>query len=287
MKKNFSLQPLPLLIAFAVLLITLFGFQTSPVTPTTTAKDTLPDRSKKIRNIDEAIKEVDQADDELDLKKYYQDFQKIETGIEKTLQDIHVNEAEIKKQLAAAMKQIDAAKIQASIEKAFKEIDLKQIQASVHQSLNNLEMEKIKLKIDQALNKVDLNQIKADVNASIAKINWDKIKDQLEEVKDIDRLKIEKELQNIRPEIEKSLKAAHLDLERTKRELQVYKTLIGTLRKDGLIQQDHFKIQFAQGALYINDQKQSKEILSKYASILNGLKDFTIISDENHFDIQN
>ncbi|GAC1417918.1 MAG: hypothetical protein NVS9B7_04470 [Flavisolibacter sp.] len=218
MKKNVRFHQIPFLVALTTLLITALGFQTRPLTTTTYLSDTLPDRNKKIRNIDEAIQQVDQAAGDVDLKKYDQDFKKIEAGMEKAVHGIHINEAELKKQLAAAMKQIELAKIQASVEKAFKEIDLKQIQASVHQSLNNLEMEKIKGKLDEAVSKIDLNQIRTEVNASISKINWDKMKDQLEEIKNIDRVKIENELHTIRPELKKSLKEAHRDLEQTKKE---------------------------------------------------------------------
>src|SRR5678815_5590711 len=78
--------------------------------------DTVPKTKtdKKIRDLDDALDEMDKAELKLNMEK-------VKAGIDKAMKE--VDAAKIKMEIDKAMKDVDMEKIKAEIEKAGKEID--------------------------------------------------------------------------------------------------------------------------------------------------------------------
>src|SRR5436190_13478552 len=135
-------------------------------------KDTVtPKKDKKVRELDEANAELDN----IDLKVH----------MEKAMQEV-----------AEAMKQIDGEKMRLDIEKSMKEVDF----------------DKVKMEIDKAMKEVDFAKIEKEVKESMEKIDWNKMKAEMDEVKKINLKEVDqelakarKELERVRPQIEKEL----------------------------------------------------------------------------------
>lgn len=240
----------------AAIVLTTAGFQTQPAKTKQLIVDTVPDRSKKIRDIDDALQELERSKAEVDRSLKEIDFEKMEKEIKEATQNLQLNSEKMKAQIEEAMKQVDAAKIQADIQKSLKE--------------------------------VDAAQLKAEIEASVAKIDWDKMHKELEKAKAVDFEKIEANLKKMKPEIEKSMKEAHASLEKAKKELTAYKNFIDGLDKDGLLnKKENYTIEYKSGELTINGKKQPAEVVNKYNSFLKDKKDFTIKKEADDFNIHN
>jgi len=273
MKRSYLIRFIPVLIIIAALVITGISWQKHPTTTYKKAiTDTIPDRKKKIRDIDDAIEEVDKAKVEVDRSFKDIDWPKINADIKMAMDNIHVNLDEIKANVAASLKDIDVNKIHAEVQQALKEVDAAKINADVAASLKDIDMQKIK----------------AEVQASMDKIDWDQIKVNIDKVKNIDMKKVEAEMRDMKPQIEKSMKEAHESIEKAKKELKEYKSFINDLDKDGLINKNEdYKIEYNNGVLTINGKKQSEEVTNKYSSFLKGHSDFVIKKNADGFDINN
>lgn len=226
------------------------GFNQQSITAKQMKEDTLPVKQgdKKIRDLDDAINEVDRGFDQLNK----------------------IDETRIKAQLDQAMKNLDAAKIQMEMDKAIKEID----------------MSKVKADLDKAMKEVNSEKMKAQIEAAIAKVDVEKIKKQIE-VQKIDLRKAEEQLKKVQPQIEQSMKEARKSLEKAKAELLDYKSFTTDLEKDGLIDtKREYSVKQEDGGLYINGQKQSDAVYNRYKSFLEKHKDFKIEKSADSFNIQ-
>ena len=135
------------------------------------------------------------------------------------------------------------------------------------------------------MKEVDAAKIQAEVQASLAKVDMQKMKTQLEKIKDVDFKKMEEELKNIKPEIEKSLANARIEMENAKKELTAYKDFINDLEKDGLIDKNNYTIEYKKGELLINGKKQPDNVVKKYSAFLKDRKDFNIKKNSDEFNI--
>lgn len=272
MNRNSWIKKIPFVLLVSAFVITAGAFQNKPGSQNGAIRDTVPDPSKKIRNIDEALEQLERSKLEVDRSLKEIDFEKLEKQISEATQNIRLNEQEIKAQVEKAMEQVNAAKIQANVQMALKEADAAKLKADA----------------DKAIKDVDFEKMKAEIETSLAKIDWDKINKDLERVKKTDFSKMEADLQKMKPEIEKSMKEAHENIERAKQELKTYKTLIDGLDKDGLInKKEDYTIEYKTGVLTINGNMQPAEVVNKYSDLLKGHKDFTIKKDAHDFNIQN
>ncbi len=228
MKKHLS----KILIAASVICLSVFSLSAWNQNSNTTRKsenDTIP--GKKIRDLDDALREIDKATIELNKT----DWNKIE------------------KELNDALKKLDVAKMKLDIEKDLREID----------------MTKLKAEMEKAMKEIDVNKIKADVDAALAKIDMDKIKLEMEKVKEIDFEKIQLELKSIKPTIEKTMAEAKVSIEKAKKEIAEYKSFVDDLEKDGLIsKKGEYTIEHKNGELIINNKKQPAEDYNKYRIFL-------------------
>jgi transcriptional regulator of heat shock response len=216
-------------------------------------QDTVPPKKdKKIRDLDEVIAELDNIDLKLQMEKAL-------------------------KEVAEAMKHMDAEKMRLDIEKSMKEVDF----------------EKIKMEVDKAMKDVDLARIEKEVKESLAKIDWDKMKAELDEVKKIDLKEVDqelakakKELENIRPRIEKEMQKAKLEIEKAKIEMKEYKSFVDGLANDGLIdKKEGYSIKNKGGRLIINDKEASDKTYDKYKSFLEKHPKFNIEKNKDDFNI--
>ena len=115
----------------------------------------------------------------------------------------------------------------------------------------------------------------------------EKVRKEIERIKEIELPKIEAEMKKMRPEIEKSLRAAQVNIEKAKAEIQEYKDFESSLEKDGLINKKQYTIEHKNGILTINGQKQPESVYNKYRSFLSKHKELTLKKNEEGLDINN
>ncbi|MBD0332836.1 MAG: hypothetical protein ICV66_09280 [Chitinophagaceae bacterium] len=130
--------------------------------------DTIP--TKKIKDIDDAVRELEKATMEINKT----DWDKIQR---------EVNEA---------MKKIDMAKMKLEVEKQLKEVDVQKIRADVEKAMKEME---VKMK------EIDVNKIKAEVDASLAKVDMEKMRQEIEKIKQIDLTKIKADVEKAKKQI--------------------------------------------------------------------------------------
>ena len=92
--------------------------------------DTVPktkpgDKEKKIRDLDDVLDELNEA-------------------------DLKVNMEKVQKEIAEAMKKIDGEKIRMEMEKAMKEVDMEKIKREVEESMAKVDFNKIKAQMAEA-----------------------------------------------------------------------------------------------------------------------------------------
>ncbi|HEX8356507.1 MAG TPA: hypothetical protein VF610_03810 [Segetibacter sp.] len=164
---------------------------------------------------------------------------------------------------------------------AMKQIDLE---------MKKLEVEMKKLTINQELlvKQFDGDKISQQINESINSMDWDKINDDIEQsVKSTSRAEVAKvkaEMQKVKSELQKqkvnivkldsekikqdvqsAMKNAKESMMKAKEEIKNLQEFTEALEKDGLIDKKKgYKIEVKEGQLYINEQKQSKEVSDKY-----------------------
>jgi membrane protein involved in colicin uptake len=288
MKREFWTRQLPIALLVSALIVTSAVAQNKTGKIKQTATDTLPDRNKKVRDIDDALDELEKSKAEVDRSLKNIDWDKIETDIKTSIKNIDINKEKMKADIDKAMKEVDKVKIQAQVDKAMKEVDMAKVQAELDKNMKEVDMAKIQAQVDKAMKDADMAKIKAEVDASVANVDWDKIKAEIDRVKDVDMEQIESNLKKMKPEIEKSINKAHASIEKAKKEMTEYKNFIDGLDKDGLInKKENYTIEYKSGELTINGKKQPADVVNKYSSFLKGRKDFTIKKDADNFNIDN
>jgi hypothetical protein len=285
MKRNFWLKQLPIALSVSALVITAAAWQGQPGKTAHITTDTIPNKNKKIKDIDDALDQIEKSKQELDRTLQSKDWDK---EMKDALDKVHFDADKMKLQIDEAMKNIDTKKIQEEINNAMKNVDFEKMKVELKENMDKIDVKEMKDEIAKAMKQIDAEKIKADINTSIAKIDMDKLKVELDKVKDIDFKEIEENIKKMRPEIEKSMQTAKESIEKAKKEMLEYKNFINGLDKDGLIDKDkNYKIEYKNGELTINGKKQSDDVVKKYNSFLKGKKDFTIKKDDDGFDIDN
>lgn len=254
-----SIKTLRLLVAFAAIgvAVTLVSWdrkqQTDEFFQKQSIHDTIPQkRDKKIRDLDEAIAELDN----IDIK-------------------VHIEEA--MKQVEQAMKQLDAKKMQLEIEKSMKEVDMAKIKAEVDKAMKEVDFAKIEREVKESMAKIDWDKMKAQLD-EVKNIDLSKMNVELE--------KANEEMKKIGPQLEKELQKAKVEIEKAKVEMKEYKSFVDGLNNDGLInKKDGYSIKHKDGKLIINDKEASAETYKKYRSFLDKHKKFNIEKDNDDFNI--
>lgn len=175
------------------------------------------------------------------------------------------------------------------------DIQMKKLDLQMNQlddQLKKLDFTNIQKQLDIAMKKVDAQKISAEVNQSIKKIDWDRINKEIDEsvakVNKADMMEVKKEMQKVKAELEKqklnmhftvpdidmekikadtenSIKNARKSMEKAKEELNNLKEFTNALQSDGLIDKSKpYKIEVKERELYINGNKQPKNVSEKY-----------------------
>ena len=284
MKRIFWLKQLTIALIVSGLVITATAWQGHPGKTTYTTTDTIPDKNK-IKNIDEALEQLEKSKKELERTLQQKDWEK---EMKEALDKSHFDAEKMKLQIDEAVKQIDAKKMQDQITQAMKAVDLEKMKVELQQNLEKVDVTQMKEQMEKAMKQIDAAKIQADINSSIAKIDLEKIRLELDKVKEIDFKGIEENLKKVKPELEKSMQNAKESIEKAKKDLLEYKSFIDGLDKDGLIDKDkNYTIQYKNGELTVNGKKQPADVVKKYSSFLNGKNDFTIQKNEDNFNIDN
>jgi len=226
--------------------------------------DTVPktkpgDREKKIRDLDDVLDELNEA-------------------------DMKVNMEKVQKEIAEAMKQIDGNKIKIEMEKAMKEVDMDKIRKEVEESMAKVDFTKIKAEMENVMKEVNMAKIQKEVQESMAKVDWDKMNAEMDKVKDIDMKQVEKEMEKVKEEM-KNL-GSKIEKEMAKVEIKEYKEFVNGLESDGLInKKEGYSLKHKDGELLINGKKASEQTYNKYRPFLEKHKKFSIKKDDDDFDI--
>jgi hypothetical protein len=215
--------------------------------------DTIPPKKdKKVRDLDEAIAELEAVDLKIELDKAMEEVNK-------------------------ALKELDVEKIHLDVEKAMKDVDFDKIKTDVEKAMKEVDFAKMEKDVQESLAKIDWNKIKAELD-EVKNIDLSKMEVELTQAKE--------ELKNIGPKLEKELKNAKIEIEKAKTEMKEFKSFVDGLDKEGLInKQDAYSIKYKEGKLTINDKDASAETYKKYGSFLDKHKKFTIEKDNEDFNI--
>jgi hypothetical protein len=274
MKRDFWFKKFPATMLICGLVIIAAAWQGGPSKITHTGTDTVPERNKKVKDIDAALEDLEMSKTEIERSLKEINIEKMNAEIRESLKNVHMDSEKMKEQMEKLMKEIDLEKMHTDVQKALKDVD----------------MEKMKIELDRAMKsmkEVDMAKIKAEIDASMAKVDWNKIKVEMDKLKEINFEKIESDLKKIKPDVENSIRDAHESIEKAKKELTEYKGFIDQLDKDGLInKKQSYTISYQKGELTINGKKQSGDAVKKY-DFLKDRKDFTIKKDEDNFNINN
>lgn len=261
MKKTFLLKNIPLLILGSGLVLSVAFAQSTGSRQTHVGNDTVPNKQKKIRDLDQALAEIDRGELEMQRALKEMDRDKMESEIRQAMKGMEGNMAKMKEDLAHAMKDIDMQKINIEVQKAMKEIDGEKMKKELSESLAKVDMEKIKAELEEA-------------------------KAEMEKVKSTDFKKMHEELANIQPQVEKAMKEAKVSIEKAKKEITAYKNLVNALDRDGLLNKNsNYKVEYKHKTLTVNGKTLSADAMKKYSDFLDGRDDFTLENNEDGLNI--
>jgi hypothetical protein len=249
--------PIAVVACFSIILLSWGGQKQTPQQkPEQRMTDTVPKNQadKKIRDLDDALDELDRAELRVDMEK-------------------------VTAQLKEAMKQINMAKIQMEMDKAMKDVDMEKIRAEVDKVTSGIDAAKIEKELKESLASVDWEKMNKQME-EMKKIDMSKL--------DADMKKMEIEMKGLGPKIEKEMENAKASIEKAKVEMKEYKSFVDGLEKDGLInKKEDYNIQHKNGELIINGKKQPADVYNKYRIFLKKHEKFTIKKSDDDFNIYN
>ncbi|MBS1917553.1 MAG: hypothetical protein JST87_14885 [Bacteroidetes bacterium] len=213
------------------------------------------DNNSDAKDIDDEIRKLDEAMKNVDGK-----FENIDWGsIQK-----EVNDAMKNVNITLEHQQIDMEKMQKDIDKAMKDIDFEKIQKETREAMQQVE------------ENIDFKKMQADIEKSLAKekeyLNSDAFKESIEAASKVNMDKVRenvnaamRELKENKFNLEETMVNAKEEIKKAKEELEGYREMLNAMQKDGLINtKEDYNIEFDNGGLYINHQKQSQAITDKY-----------------------
>jgi len=215
--------------------------------------DTIPQKKeKKIRDLDEAIEELERVD--------------LKENLDKAMKEVEM-----------ALKKLDGEKMKLEIEKSMKEVDFDKIKLEMDKAMKEIDLVKIEKEVKESLAKVDFEKMKVELE-EVKKINMKEV--------EVEMARARKELEKIGPQIEKELSKAKIEIEKAKAEMKEYKGFVDGLAADGLInKKETYTIKHKDGKLIINDKEADSKTYEKYRSFLEKHKEFKIEKDLDDFNI--
>lgn len=195
----------------------------------------------RVADLDQAMKELDEAMRDMD-KTTKIDFTKMDKEIKQALEEIKkVDFEKISREVASELKKIDWEKTRTEVNKALQE---------AHTQLKEVDVKHIQEEVARAQENIKSQKTLAHID-----------------------------MQKIKENVEKSLSNARNGIEKAKKEIGLLKEFTGALEKDGLINRKKgYRIEIKNGEMFINGNKQSKEINDKYRKYFKD-EDYTISSD--------
>lgn len=268
MSKSFFRRQLPVILAVGALTVGLLAGKEDPSANSKFMNsDTVPKKERKVRNLDDVLRELDKGEAELEesMKKLEKEF------VVPVL----------------PLPPVEVEKIMADVQKALKAIEPEKIKLQIEQSMKELNTGEIKAAVADAMKEIDAQKMKAQVQASLAKADMEKVKKYLEALK-AEMPKLQEELKNIRPQVEESIRKAKTDMEKARQEIKEYKNFEEGLEKDGLInRKENYSIEHTDGQLYIDGKLQPESVYNKYRSFLEKNKKFRLKKTQDDFDLEN
>lgn len=282
MNKQLWTRYIPAAILGTVISVSAIAWQTHPAHNLNNTTDTVPDRNKKVKDIDDAIDALDKGRAEMDRSLNKVELDKMQEDIRQAMKEIDAQK--IKMQVDAAMREVDMQKIKTQIDKAMKQIDIQKMQADAQKEIASIDGEKIKAEVERAMKQLDKGM--DEMRRSLDNIDMEKIKANVDKSAIEGAKKAQDQLRDLGPTIERSLKQAQLSMDKAREELRGYKELIDGLDSDGLLdKKSNYTIEYKKGQLSVNGKKQPDQVVKKYSRILSGHKDFELKKDSDDFNI--
>jgi len=166
-------------------------------------------------------------------------------------------------------------------------IEVEKMRTELDKALKDIDPEKMKAEIEMAIKEIDAEKIRAEVHAALAKVDMEKTRKELERVRDVELKKLEEEMKKEGAEIERSLRKAKENIEKAKEEIRELKDFETSLEKDGLINKKQYTLEYKNGVLTINGQKQPEAVYNKYRSFLEKHKNLFLRKNADGLDIRN
>jgi hypothetical protein len=276
MSKIFFKTQLPVIVIVSALAITLAAWKEDRFAQTQqTSLDTLPKKSGKVKNLDEALEELDKA--QLDLEYSL-----------KNIPPINFDAKKIQEEIEKSMKDFDGEKLKLQVEQAMKQVDMEKVKEQMQAAMKEIDMEKIKIQMTEAMKDLDAQKLQLQAQEALAKVDMEKIKAQMEELKKVQMPKMEAEMKKVKPQIDEALAKAKVEIEKAKQDIKEYKAFEEALEKDGLInKKENYSIEHKDGQLIINGKVQPQAVYNKYRSFLEKHKQFKWKKDEDGLDLDN
>jgi hypothetical protein len=171
-------------------------------------------------------------------------------------------------------KDLDKIKVQKTVDEAMQKIDFKKMNRQLEQSMKQLDHQKLQREMKETMarvEKVDMPRIKIEMDRARRQLEREHTQFNSEHVKE--------QLRDARKHAEEGMKHARESMEKAREELRGMRDFTNELQKDGLIDKKKgYKIELKSGELYINDQKQPKEVNDKYRKYYKK-ENFTIKTD--------
>ncbi|GEO09526.1 hypothetical protein [Segetibacter aerophilus] len=182
--------------------------------------------------------------------------------------DMELNQLNMNlEQLNERLKNIDFSKAQRQIDQAMKKIDAEKISAEVNRSLKSIDWNRMNREIDESIAKVDkvkMMEVRREMEKMKEKFQNQKM-DFKFDMPDIDTKKIRLNTEKAMKEARKSMEKARGSMEKAREEMKSLRDFTNALQSEGLIDKSKpYKIEVKDGELYINGNKQSKEVNDKY-----------------------
>jgi exonuclease VII small subunit len=248
MKAVLPLRNAILLCATVLLSLTFTSWQDRAPQAEKNTHDTVPPKpEKKIRDLDEALEEIDDAHADLDK----------------------------------SMKEIDWKKVNADIKDAMKHLDkdLKQMNADLKKSLQEIDVAKMRHDVEASVAKIDWEGLKQQLE-KVKEIDMTGVKNQLESVK-TEMEKLQPQLERSMAQAREGIERAKTELQGYKSFVD------GLERDGLINKKEGYTIEHKNGQLIINGKQQPADVYNKYRTFLEKNKTFTLKQNDDDLKINN
>src|SRR5438309_6140998 len=100
MQRNFWLGQLPVTLMIGAGILTAIAWQSQPTKTLQSVTDTLPERSKKIRDADDVLNELEKSKAELDKSIQSMDWQKMQKEFQSAQQKMQLDQEKMQNEVA-------------------------------------------------------------------------------------------------------------------------------------------------------------------------------------------